>query len=196
MTKKLPILLIVLVVGFLLVPLVANALPKGDVAYRLYHKEGSNWVRYLPSSSFPPGGANPGTNLWKYEYTVWNVAFAADIYQFYAFFNSENVDSIAVYSSAVAPANWTVLYYPPVAPNYNWKERFKTTVVAARIKPGNSLSGFAIEFRWRNPAALPGVQMYELTTANDSETSQYTHDQDATPVDSTTWGRIKGLFSR
>jgi len=196
MTKKLLIFLTVLVVGCFLVPLVADALPKGDVAYRLYHKEGSNWVRYLPSSGFPSGGATFGTNLWKYEYTVWNLTFVANIYQFYPFFNSENLDSTAVYSSAVAPANWTFLYNPPIAPSYNWKVRFKTTVAAAMIKPANSLSGFAVEFRWNKPGVLPGPQMYELTTANDSETQQYTHDQDATSVDSATWGRIKGLFSR
>ena len=88
MTKKLLIFLTVLVVGCFLVPLVADALPKGDVAYRLYHKEGSNWVRYLPSSGFPPGGATFGTNLWKHEYTVWNLTFVANIYQFYPFFNA------------------------------------------------------------------------------------------------------------
>lgn len=193
MTKKLLILLIVLAVGCLLVPVVANARPKADATYRLWHWEGSNWVRYLPSTPFPPGGANPGTNLWKYEYTVTNLAFTGRIGQFIAFFNWDLVLRSA-YSTAVAPTNWTITYSGPAPPDYNWKVQFRTTVTSAKIAPGSSLPGFAVEFTWTDPTALPGFQHYDAI-AEVSE-SDVTHDQDATPVEATTWGNIKALFSR
>ncbi|MCX5799968.1 MAG: hypothetical protein NTX17_01065 [Candidatus Eisenbacteria bacterium] len=91
MTRVVPFFLIVLLVGFLLVPLGADALPKGAVGYKLYHQEGSEWVRYRQGDTFPSGGGVSPTNVWKYEYSVMNYQFANGVYQYMIFFNSDSL---------------------------------------------------------------------------------------------------------
>lgn len=191
---------VLLVIGCLLVPLEANALPKGKVGYKAYHYEDDSWVRYSQGDPFPPGGANPGTNLWKYEYVAYNHEFwtpeqPADVYQMWMFFNPDSTTERAVYSSETGPDGWITRYFGPSAPYVNWKVRFRTS--SSTIAPGDSLSGYEIEFTWTDPAMLPGPQPYDLICAAGSETG-VTHElpPDVTPVEATTWGRIKTLFSK
>jgi hypothetical protein len=172
----------------------SSAAPNTDVRYRLYHFEGGTWVRYTQGDPFPAGGNLPGSNLWKYEYTVKNVAYAGTgINTWYAFFNSDNV-LCATLVSATAPVNWTVLQQGPIAPNNNWKERFRTTTVSSYITQGNTLGGYTIEFTWTCPT-LPGNQNYDAVTSGGSEASITTEDPE-TPVPSqnVSWGNVKAIF--
>jgi len=196
MTKMLLLLLVVLLVGFLLVPVGAYALPKGDVGYKLYHQEGSTWVRYMQSDAFPPGGATPPTNVWKYEYAVTNYQFTLGIYQVLIFFNSDNI-LWATYTSSQAPTGWTATYNAPAPGYYNWKVKLRTTNSAYYIMPNNSLSGFTVQFTWVRQGTLPGWQHCDLLSSSGSE-SDVTHElpPEQTPVDEATWGRIKALFLR
>lgn len=68
MRGLLSILVVTALVGLLLAPGIADALPYGAVGYKLYHYETGNWVRYKQGDPFPAGGATPGTNTWKYNY--------------------------------------------------------------------------------------------------------------------------------
>ena len=188
----------VVLLGLLLVPYEADALPEGAVGYKLYHYEGTEWVRYIKSQgdSLPPGGADPGTNLWKYKYCAENVGYPGGIYQFLIFFNSDDEDT-AQYVSETAPANWTTKYFGPIFPHANWKIRFRAGSPADYIAQGDTLCGFEVEFTWVCPTMLPGPQNYDLAAPGGSEPG-VTHElpPDVTPVETTTWGRLKGLFFR
>jgi hypothetical protein len=198
MTKVVPFFLIVLVVGFLLVPVVADALPKGAVGYKLYHQEGSEWVRYRQGDTFPSGGAVSPTNVWKYEYSVMNYQFANGVYYFMVFFNSDNLGLWAAYTSAVGPAaNWVITYFPPISPNYNWKVRFRASLSQYYVALNDTLDGYSVQFTWAKAGTLPGSQNYDLISSSGSESGVTSElPPGTTPVETTTWGAVKELFSR
>ncbi|KPJ59377.1 MAG: hypothetical protein AMJ46_11625 [Latescibacteria bacterium DG_63] len=192
-----------LLVGLLLVPVGTDALPQGAVGYKLYHYENPDWVRYSQGDAFPAGGANPGTNLWKYTYCVYNDppgsppgALENGVYQWWIFFNSDNVDR-AQYVSEVAPGTWGTRYFAPSTGFYDWKVRFRTSDPAEYVMPSDSLCGFEVEFTWTDPLMLPPPQNYDLVASGESEPG-VTHElpADVTPVEAVTWGRIKSLFLR
>jgi hypothetical protein len=192
-----PIVFAALLVASLLVPLAADALPKGAVGYILYHKEGSDWVRYRQGDPFPPGGGTPPTNMWKYEYGVENHGFNlnAKIYKFIIFFNSELLPT-ATLSSYQWPTGWqdSTVYYPPTPPNNNWKIMFRGYPSLYYVPKDDTLYGFAVQFTWTAETA-PGPQNYDLVSTSGSE-SGVTHEFPPyiTAVEATTWGRIKSLF--
>jgi hypothetical protein len=196
MTRLLLAVSVALTLGLLLVPGGVDALPEGAVGYKLYHYEVDEWVRYTQGDPFPPGGGDPGTNLWKYTYCAMNLEFTAGVYQFLIFFNSDAVVDRAQYVSATFPEGWSRTYFPPVAPNTNWKVRFRTTNSAYYILPTDTLCGFEVEFTWTDPN-MPPPQNYDLVATSGSEPG-VTHElpPDITPVESTTWGRLKSLFFR
>jgi hypothetical protein len=194
MRGLLSVLLVASLVGLLLAPGIADALPYGAVGYKLYHYEGANWVRYKQGDPFPSGGATPGTNLWKYNYWVANETAPSSIYQFMVYFNSDNVLRSA-YSSATGPTTWTPTYFPPVSGNKNWKERFRSSNSAYYVLVGDSLAGFEVQFTWIDGTLLPTPQNYDLVWSGGSESGNTTEmPPDMTPVAATTWGTIKSLF--
>lgn len=197
MMRLLTIVFATLLIGSLLVPVGANALPKGAVGYKLYHYEGSQWVRYLQSDPFPSGGATSPTNSWKYEYDAMNYQFTTGVYQLMVYFNSDNIAPWATYVSYQAPTGWSITNFPPVAPNYNWKLRFRASQSQYNVPLNDTLSGYVIQFTWTRPNTLPGPQNYDLLATSLSESGvTYEVVPEQTPVDETTWGRIKGLFLR
>jgi len=194
MTRKLPIVLATLLVGCLLIPMGADALPKGAVGYKIFHQEGSEWVRYNQGDAFPAGGATPPTNVWKYEFAIMNYQYTSGIYQFMIFFNSDNVLR-ATYSSAPAPTGWAPTYFPPATGYYNWKVRFRTTQSIYYVMAPDTAEGYAVVFNWIASGTLPGPQNYDLVDATGSEAG-VTHElpPDMTGLEPTTWGRVKALF--
>ncbi len=178
----------------LLVSAAAYALPNTNVLYKLYHFEGGTWVRYRQTDAFPAGGATPGTNLWKYEYTVKNLGYAGTgINTWYAFFDSDNV-LCSTHSSATGPGTWATTKQGPVAPNNNWKERFRTVNSGEYITQGNQLSGFSVTFTLTCPV-LPGNQSYDAVTSGGSEASVTSEDpENPVPVENATWSGIKSLY--
>jgi len=196
MTRMLAIVFATLLITSLLVPVGADALPKGAVGFKLYHQEGSEWARYLQSDPFPPGGATSPTNVWKYEYEVMNYQVTTGIYQLMIYFNSDNV-LWATYTSALAPTGWLITYFGPTAPNYNWKVRFRTANSLYYVPLNDTLPGYVVQFTWARPDTLPGPQNYDLLATGTSESGvTYEVPPEQTPVDEDTWGRIKSLFLR
>ncbi len=194
MRHLLLLLIVATLVGPLLAPGHADALPAGAVGYKLYHYESGSWVRYKQGDPFPPGGATPGTNLWKYNYWVANEAAPQSIYQLFVYFNSDNVLR-AVYSPpAIGPTGWTLLNFPPVAPNNNWKERFRASSATYYIAVGDTLPGYEVQFTWEDGSLLPTAQNYDVAWSGGSEPGNTTEmPPEMTPVQATTWGKIKSL---
>ncbi|MFH1220002.1 MAG: hypothetical protein V1694_06070 [Candidatus Eisenbacteria bacterium] len=167
--------------------------PMTSVQYRLYHWETDHWTEYCPGMLLPPGGNQPGTNLWKYEYTVSNIGAPQPLREIYTFFNSDNVAMDATLSSAVAPTGWTATAIGPFAPDFNWKERFRTTNSVYYIGVGQVRSGYAVEFTWTK-ATLPGSQNYDAVYSGGSETYITMSPCPPAATEETTWGGIKALY--
>lgn len=169
----------------------ASASAQTSVTYRLYHFESGNWVEYSASDPFPAGGDQPGTNQWRYTYELCNNSFSTGVRELNVFFNSDNV-LCATYQSATQPASWTATLVGPIAPNNNWRLRFRTLVTAARIAQGACDDTFSIDFLWEC-AFLPGSQNYDAISSSGSHASQ-TGPAAPTPTEPATWGSIKSLF--
>jgi len=167
--------------------------PYTSVKYRLYHFEDASWVEYTPNDSFPPGGNEPGTNLWKYEYIVYNWSAPQPIRQLYVFFNSENVSMDATWSADAAPEGWTATPIGPFEPDFNWKERFEASSSDYYISAPDSLNGFVVEFTWTRDY-LPGSQLYDAIYSGGSESSMTHWIHEPTATIPTRWGTIKALY--
>ncbi|MFH0777135.1 MAG: hypothetical protein V2A71_00755 [Candidatus Eisenbacteria bacterium] len=187
-------LVLLLLVGIVSLYHNAEGIPKAFMGYKVYHYESDSWVRYYQDDPVPPGGATPGTNLWKYTYCISNLEFTTGIYQLWVFFNTNNLPR-ATYSSAVVPTGWTPTYFGPVAPDNNWKMRFRTATSGYYVMPGSTLCGYEVQFTWVFPDSVPGPQSYDAITAVLSETGTTEElPPDPTPVESASWGKIKSLF--
>lgn len=172
----------------------ASAIDNAEVYYDLFYLgNGSLNQQVGAADPMPAGGNTPGTNQWKYIYLVKNNAFASGLNQWYAFFNSDNVLRSNFPSLAIAsPADWTPTYFAPSAGNNNWKERWRTSVVGSYIPLNGSLDTFAITFTWIG-ADIPGTQNFDAISVTGSF-SGVTKPNIITPVNSSTWGKIKALY--
>ena len=195
MRHLLLLLLVASLVCPLLAPGTADALPYAAVGYKLYHYEGGNWVRYKQGDPFPSGGATPGTNLWRYNYWVANETAPSGIYQMYVYFNSDNVLRSVYSAPAIGPTGWSLLNFPPVSPNNNWKQRFRTSDSAYYVMVGDTLSGYEVQFTWLDASLLPTPQNYDVAWSGNSEPGNTTEmPPDMTPVEAATWSKIKSLY--
>ena len=182
-----------LTLGALLVAALAApvAAQSASVTYRLYHFEGGNWVEYGPNATLPPGGNQPGTNLWRYAYELCNIGFSTGLRELNVFFNSDNV-LCSTFSSSTQPANWTGTLVGPIAPDQNWRIRYRTALTASRVAMGTCNAQFTLDFTWVCPN-LPGTQNFDAIAGSGSYAGQTSP---ATPVavEPSTWGRLKGLY--
>jgi hypothetical protein len=169
------------------------AIPETDVRYEIYHWETSTWVEYAPEDAMPPGGNVPGTNLWRYDYRVFNWSAPHPLRQVYVFFNSENVAMDATWAGAAAPTGWTAAQIGPFELDFNWKERFMASSSTYYIPAPDSLAGFSVEFTWTGEF-IPGGQVYDAIHSGGSESGVTVHRDDPTSVDVTSWGDVKALF--
>ena len=184
-------------IGVVLITALASAValaePMTSVQYRLYHWENSSWVEYCPGAALPQGGNLPGTNLWKYDYSVNNISAPQPLREFYAFFNSNNLAMDATLVSAVGPTGWTPTQIGPFSPDFNWKERFRTTNSAYYIGAGQVRTGYAVEFTWTK-ATLPGYQNYDAVYSGGSESYITMSPCPPAATEETTWGGVKALY--
>ncbi len=180
-----------LVVAGIALAFATNALAGAisDVKYKLYYQSPSGDVRVSSSDPLPSGSNAPPDNYWRYEYTVYNKSPNA-LYQFFAFFNSDNVNR-AGWLSGTAPVSWTITKQGPKVGNYDFKIRYQTTIVAAKVPSGGTLTCVGV-FPWTGEL-VPGPQNYDAVNDGGSE-SGVTVEDIATPTRSETWGRIKALY--
>ncbi|MBI5709546.1 MAG: hypothetical protein HZC42_04465 [Candidatus Eisenbacteria bacterium] len=160
-----------------------------DADFVLYYLAPGGDVPVLSTSQLPTGSNVPPNNRWRYDYRALNKS-ANPLNTWTVYFNSDNVDN-AHYVSGSAPANWVITKLGPVAPNFNYKIRFRTTVAGAKI-PANGVLACSVTFDWTGPT-VPGVQNYDAINDGGSE-SGVTTELTATPAQTTTWGRIKALY--
>ena len=158
------------------------------VTYHLFHFEGGSWVEYYPGNSFPAGGDQPGTNLWRYRYEMCNYSFSSGIRELNVFFNSDNV-LCAGFDSAAQPADWTTTPVGPFAPDNNWRARFRTLVTAARVAQGTCNDEFLVEFTW-TCATMPGSQNFDAISTSGSDAGT-TAPAVPVAIEASTWGRLK-----
>jgi len=163
------------------------------IRYQLFHWETGAWVEYLPAGPMPAGGHQPGTNIWRYDYMVYNSGTPQPIQQIYMFFNSDNVAMDATWIGDVAPAGLTTAQVGPFEPDFNWKERFIASGSVYYIGTGDSLEGFSVEFTWTKPI-LPGSQIYGAVFSGGCESGQTLHKTEPPATTTTSWGDIKQIY--
>jgi hypothetical protein len=168
----------------LLLAATAAAGPLSDVGYELFWLDAPGGpVKVWANDPLPPGSNTAPNNHWRYDYSVLNKSSNA-LNTFYAYFNSDN-STDAQFISGTAPIDWTILKQGPVAPNNNYKIRYRTTVTTAMIPQFGTLLCSAT-FTWTG-SIIPGPQNYDAVTSGGSESG-------VTPVQATTWAQIKALY--
>ncbi len=184
------LLLLLAVLGLLAGSVQAGTL--SDAGYRLFYLHPVRGPMRVFSTDALPAGSNVAPdNQWRYDYVVLNKS-PNPLNAFYAFFNSDNVDR-AQHVSGLAPANWTLLKQGPIAPNVNYKIRYRTTVQASKIPTAGELVCSAT-FTWTG-AAVPGPQNYDAVNDGGSESGVTVEIiDDITSAAAATWGRIKSLY--
>jgi hypothetical protein len=170
----------------------AHAGTLSDARYRLFYLHPVNGPVRVHSTDPLPAGSNVAPdNQWRYDYFVLNKA-ASPLNAFYAFFNSDNVQR-ALHVSGSAPADWTVLKQGPIAPNVNYKIRYRTTVQASKIPTDGELT-CSETFTWTGET-VPGPQNYDAVNDGGSESGVTVEIVDTVgTADASTWGRIKALY--
>jgi hypothetical protein len=171
----------------------AKADPNTNIKYQIFHWETDTWVEYLPADPMPAGGNLPGTNLWRYDYLVFNWSAPQPVRQVYLFFNSDNTAMDATWAGDAGPTGWTTSQIGPFDPDFNWKERFMASSSAYYIQSPDSLAGFSVEFTWTGEF-IPASQIYDAVYSGGSEAGQTIHKEDPAAITPGSWGRIKLLF--
>jgi hypothetical protein len=172
---------------------VSFADPFTQIRYQLFHWETGTWVEYLPSDAMPPGGDQPGTNLWKYDYIIYNWGTPQPIQQAYLFFNSDNLAMDATWTADTVPEGWTTAQVGPFDPDFNWKERYRASSSTYYIATADSLAGLSVEFTWTK-SAIPGNQIYDAVYSGGSESGVTLHKTHPSATATASWGKIKHLY--
>jgi len=193
MVKIVGLALAALMIGVTVWGSQAFALPLTRVDFQLYHWEAGEWKEYCQYDEFPADGNLPGTNLWKYTYAVYNLSAPQPLREIYTFFNSENLAADATLTAAAAPTGFTPAQIGPFDPDFNWKERFRTTNSIYYIQSGQSLAGFAVEFTWTK-SAMPGIQNCDVVFSGGSESSTTSSTCAPSATEEATWGGVKALY--
>ena len=186
-------LVVLLMLAAVMLPNPSVGDPFAVIRYQIFHWETDTWVEYLPSSAMPPGGDQPGTNLWRYDYTIYNWGTPQPIQQAYLFFNSDNLAMDATWSADTAPAGWTTAQVGPFDPDFNWKERYRASSSTYYIATGDSLEGCSLEFTWTK-SVIPGNQIYDAVYSGGSESGLTLHKTAPVAAAMTSWGEIKRLY--
>jgi hypothetical protein len=104
-------------------------------------------------------GGSPGSQVYRFDYTIENVCVEPDLAGWIIFFDSDGL-ARSDYDSHAWPTGWDDTFVLPEAPDGSWNVEWNTFDNA--IPVGGSLSGFSVTFIWNDPYSLPGVQYFEV----------------------------------
>jgi hypothetical protein len=163
-----------------------------SVYYKLFHYQGGNWVQVYPSDPFPAGGDLPGTNRWRYDYSLYNNTAPGSINTLQAFFNSDGLLHADPPPAGVTPpAGWTPTYFAPPSGAHSWRVRFRN--LGSPVPVGGAAGFYQVEFFWHDPV-LPGTQPYDAQYSTGSETGQTIPDRRSTAAGASNWGALRKLY--
>ncbi len=107
----------------------------------------------------------PGNEVYRYDYTLENVSVTPAVQTLLVFFDSNPATQIfdgsddADFISATGPSvDWEVTPIVPTDPDAWYVEFANFTSLGA--EPGDVISGFSVEFRWKNPNTLPPCEQF------------------------------------
>ena len=110
-------------------------------------------------------GGEPGNQMYRYDFTVWNIYVPPAIQTVLIFFDSdpytgEFLGDKADFVELAAPVNWegTAWVDPDPAP---WYVEYVTYSGPSRIFPGQTKTGFSVTIVWKDPYTVPGQRFFE-----------------------------------
>jgi hypothetical protein len=138
----------------------------------------------------------PGSEVFRYDYTVKNLNVTPDIHGFLIFFDSDPATQVfdgsddADFVSATGPdANWTVDVFEGPDPDA-WFVEFGNYVTAGTV-PGDEVGTFSVEFLWKNADALPPCdQFFEVLNGRAHEGVSTTKVLTTTPRNGVIQGQV------
>ncbi|UCF78024.1 MAG: T9SS type A sorting domain-containing protein [Candidatus Eiseniibacteriota bacterium] len=104
-------------------------------------------------------GGPPGSQVFRFDYTVENLGVDPDLAGLVIFFDSDGL-ARSDFQSLTYPEGWDDWFVLPEAPDSSWNVEWNTFSNA--IPLGGSLSGFSVTFVWNDPYSIPGAQNYEV----------------------------------
>jgi hypothetical protein len=110
-------------------------------------------------------GGEPGNQIYRYDFTVWNINVPPAIQTVLIFFDSdpftgEFMGDKADFVELDAPTNWegTAWVDPDPSP---WYVEYVTYSGPSRIFPGTAKTGFSVTMVWKDPYSVPGQRFFE-----------------------------------
>lgn len=110
-------------------------------------------------------GGDPGSQIYRYDFTVRNVAVLPAIQTVLIFFDSnpetgEFTGDKCDFVEIASPTNWegTAWVDPDPSP---WYVEYATYSGPSRIFPGQSKVGFSVTIVWKDPYTVPGQRFFE-----------------------------------
>jgi hypothetical protein len=110
-------------------------------------------------------GGDPGNQLYRYDFTVRNVAVLPAIQTVLIFFDSnpetgEFTGDKADFVDLSAPLNWEGVAWVDPDPS-PWYVEYATYSGPSRIFPSQSKEGFSVTVLWKDPYTVPGQRFFE-----------------------------------
>ncbi len=164
------------------------------VRYSLYHFEASSWKAYYPGDALPAGGNLPGSNRWRYDYSLFNLSAPGAVNTLVVFFNSDGTLRAQPGPASVSsPPGWASTFFAPPAGSQAWRQRFRN--LSTPLGVGGQMAPYTVEFFWGDPT-LPGPQPYDAGFAAGSETGRTLPLARPSPVIAVSWGHLRRAFAR
>jgi hypothetical protein len=110
-------------------------------------------------------GGEPGSQLYRYEFEVRNISVPPAIQTVLVFFDSDPVTGEFLGDRAdlveiQSPTNWEGYGWVDPDPS-PWYVEWMTFSGPDRIFPGQTKTGFAVTFLWKDPNSVPGSRFFE-----------------------------------
>jgi len=110
-------------------------------------------------------GGEPGNQMYRYDFTVFNINVPPAIQTVLIFFDSDPVTGDfmgdkADFVELTAPSNWEGVAWVDPDPS-PWYVEYATYSGPSRIFPGQGKTGFSVTLVWKDPYTVPGQRFFE-----------------------------------